>query len=364
MSEVIALIPDFINRIIYYQLNRQLIIYGNLVINADYNINSIIYNNELCFNKVFYGKVNLHYMIITEYNILLFHPIENKKSYGKLVLIVDIRDIKVYKGKSLFDKMEAIIGIELPFKDLSYIELNIHKNITCNNIIDILINRAKKLKELFDITHNDFAFKSINSLNYDYPVVENNNSYCKYHFFNILDIKHKSSCNKANNLELSKQHTVSNDINKLDKLKDKLDLNSNVKDRSMECIALDNSQKNTSKYKVDNIENIEENSSNKYKYNVNNSNKYLDNILLNKNDINTQEIQRSKKFLIKCLEIKLITLNKNSKESNISISKELIFIYQRLIEINNFLGIENQFDYVKEMKELLDNPKFNKDENI
>lgn len=165
LLSIIESIPLFVNRTVYNQINKMNIQYGSYTIGQIYDINQIIKNNKNKFFKGFFNKNNLIYLIITEMFLLILVPIEKKNSHARLVLYNKITSIKMYKGKSLFEKMEALIGIDNSnFKLLKYLEINIEKQDKANIIIDILTSRSEIIEEDFIITHDDFIYKKIDFL--------------------------------------------------------------------------------------------------------------------------------------------------------------------------------------------------------
>lgn len=160
ITNLIELIPKFIDRIIYYQLHRTLNYYGSFKIGEVYELNHFAMNNELGVYKVFVKREEIKFVVITELHLLFLSPGAKEKQKAELDLCVDLREITTYKGKSLFEDMKASVGIEFNSEKVKYIEVNFVDSTMANKLIDHIAINVKRLREQFDVFQDDIMYKS------------------------------------------------------------------------------------------------------------------------------------------------------------------------------------------------------------
>ena len=190
---IIKKMPEFVNKLFFYEENKILIYYGKYYLNEVYNINDFISNKNILFYKVMtfkteekkdFTQLNIKYIIISDFHILFFDLIDNKpKNICKLIFIGEI-----YKINS-FERLEEnninitnniIINDENSGINISqnkiYIDWISNDNIINKFIFSIIYdNNKENIPDFIDIVNKKQTFIGIkyNLIINDYN--ENNN---------------------------------------------------------------------------------------------------------------------------------------------------------------------------------------------
>lgn len=302
---------------VFNQIIKTRIAYGTYDLSLVYDINQIIQNPEIRLFKCYLNKEILIFIIISEENLLLFHPKENNQSNAQLVLIVDLTSINIFKGKSLFDKMEATLGVELPFHNMKYIELNFKLQEKLNILISLISSRKDRLVDGFTISHTDYIF--------------------------IRDTDSQQFLDKA--------FFIKNNIIKISQsfnLKQKEDLSlpkRNNSDSNLFSSLIDSESINESRRKTNTLTSTKSTNISK-EHIMTTTNKHMEEV----------------NHLLVLLSYKLEIVNKNN-EYSVYLVKEIIFIYQKLISLNSeFSNQHKQKQFILELKGFLESSKIK--ENI
>lgn len=127
-------------------------------------------------------KKNTYYIVISEMNFLIFKPQKKTMSKVRLILSCDLREVVVFKIKSLFEKISKI-GIQFQcFQLVEYLEIELSNRHQSNIFFTLIEKRQKALANQFKISHEDFLCKREDKMN-------SNNIYSEFFFEDV--IKHQ-----------------------------------------------------------------------------------------------------------------------------------------------------------------------------
>ena len=197
---IINRIPSFIERTVYYQLNKTLISYGSYEIDQYYDINQILSNPELKLFKAFISAKQIIYIILSELNIIFIIPHIEKKSFGKIILIHNLKEIKIlYKEEDLLkrkfdskfkrkDNLSNIVGFEFTFKKLKYLEVELEQKFKIT-LVNFIESGKIKLGSEYEIFHEDIMFNSLGHTNFSLKEVFENTYTSNYFESNFVYLR-------------------------------------------------------------------------------------------------------------------------------------------------------------------------------
>lgn len=166
-------IPDFLSRVDENSDNRILVYYGDYKIDNIYEMNDFLSNRDINFYKlqqvISSGKKNIlrnRYIVLSDIYFLLFDPVPDNLSYGKLLFWGDIRQLSSSKGSQDYNnhlilewknQEQTVISFELVFDYPSV-----------KDFLEISLRKINKLKDTFSIFHDELTKPNNEKKSYDY----------------------------------------------------------------------------------------------------------------------------------------------------------------------------------------------------
>lgn len=408
----------------FYNINDFIINKENFIFKVKVELNSnLIEQNEEINEKVNKSRFNSnvfnnndlnnnakHFVVISELNLILLEINSELKAICKLILSTSLNDITLMKIKSSLNTVPKIGILLHSFEYLKYLEITLFDSVKENFFSSLIEKRQDGLKKDFNLIYDDLYFKRDQR-------IYSNNIYSSVYFQNEVNKNHN---NIINNMQ-----EKNNEKYKLNSFNDKsITLKDFVEDKEYNKILEDSKPKNKLKFSnkksnsnVNEIEKLdkenevyadffllkENNMSEKEKTNSkliteesnnqniqnNQNNSFIDssNFTCFKSPNNDFSIKKyfklNKSQVMNCYfinyPIELIKLRgilkikkdifKNlfdqdgifAKPNSDLISKEIIYIYQILIEAFSFLdkGLDLK-DHLQEMNEFIYSFKLNK----
>lgn len=138
-----------------------LLYYGDFLLNQVYNINQLIVNPSNNFFKAKLFNEEVVYAVLTELNLLLFSPLEHKKSEGYLIFVCNIPQLSILHSET---SGSLSLSIGLPFSNLKQINLGLKTKEEVELFEEIFSLTSEKFKDYYEIFHEDFLYKPIHSL--------------------------------------------------------------------------------------------------------------------------------------------------------------------------------------------------------
>jgi len=153
--------------------NKILVYYGDYKIDDIYDINDFLSNLEIDLFKIQQlistGKKNIlreRYVILTDIYFLLFDPVPDHRSYGKLLFWGDIRQLTSSKGSSEHNN-NLVLEWKNQEKSVISFEL-VFGAILVKDFLEIAMRKINKVKETFNIFHDELTRPNSEKKSYDY----------------------------------------------------------------------------------------------------------------------------------------------------------------------------------------------------
>lgn len=176
LVDIVSKIPQFLNRLEENTDNKILVYYGDYKIDDIYEMNDFLSNRDIHFYKlqqVFVsgksGKKIItrdRYVVLSDIYFLLFDPVPDNKNFGKLLFWGDIRQLSSSKG-STDHSNRLILEWKNQEKSLVAFEL-VFNNIPVNEFLETSIRKINKLKDSFNIFHDELTKPNSDKSGYDY----------------------------------------------------------------------------------------------------------------------------------------------------------------------------------------------------
>ena len=171
---IIIKIPEFVNKIFFYEENKVLVYYGKYYLNEIYNINDFVSNKNLLFYKVMtykeknFTQLNIKYIIISDFHILFFDLINDKpKNICKLIFVGEIYKINSFERLEENNINNIIINDENNGINISqnkiYIDWISNDNVENKFILSIIYDNNKKenIPDFIDVVNKKQSFIGI-----------------------------------------------------------------------------------------------------------------------------------------------------------------------------------------------------------
>lgn len=246
--EIVQKIPSLIERTVYNQINKTLIYYGGYNVDKVYDVNQLLSNPEIKLFKSS-GKSSefVIYIIITELNILLFHPNKEVMTQAKLILVHNIQDITVFrvgedelckysnskapKNNGKVNNNCFSLGFEFLFNRVKSIALNVMSALVIDEVINLVSKIKANLEKEYDIFHEDFTYKSKSNDSsedkYSSEFFEEN----KNKLYLIVEKKTKYDSNALNRTTIEKKEPFIKEFNETEEPEKKI-INNNKKNKA------------------------------------------------------------------------------------------------------------------------------------
>lgn len=188
-----------------------LLYYGDFSLNQLYNINLLITNPSSKLFKTKLTSQELVYLVLTELNLLMFSPLQHRKSEGYLIFVCNISQISVYRSEN---QSTLCLDLTLPFTDLKKLNMIFKNKEDIELFEEIITLTSEKLKDYYEIFHEDFLYKPLHSLQ--------NNQFSQPYFSDtmkseqatpIVKLDHRGSVHSSLSLSHNSQEMTNEIIN-------------------------------------------------------------------------------------------------------------------------------------------------------
>lgn len=208
-------IPLYVERTVFYQLNKVVAFYGTYEIEGIYDINTLLANNEIKLHKGYISSLDMNvYIIFSELNILIFKPKVSFNSIVRLILIHNLSQLRISEisktntNKNLKNskndknrELDHLLEFYTTFKELSTIKIQFKEEVAIT-IVSQFNALKNRLETDFDIFNEDFYYRNQLNNNYSSFSSKLDNS------FNIKDVNDNSFSFKYLNKLLNNKNDI------------------------------------------------------------------------------------------------------------------------------------------------------------